>query len=197
VPICVLLGVLAEPTIRLVYGAGWTAAATPLQFLVVLGLIRVAVDLAYDCLAARVRKTLMVMQGWWLAALIPALILFARHFGIVGIAAGHVLVAGLLVVPVFLVVLSKLGIRTRAVLAACARPLLGGVVMGVVAYGMHRLLGGGFLALVAIGIVALGVYVPIVLPFLRGAREREVHPGPEQDTGRDPRPVAIAMSEAE
>lgn len=197
VPICVLLGVLAEPVIRLVYGDRWAAAALPLQFLVALGLIRVVVELAYDCLATRMSKTLMVMQGWWLAALVPVLVLFGQRFGIVGVAAGHVVVAGLLVGPVFLLALSKLGIRARVVLRTSRRPLLGGLVMGLVAAGVHRLLGNGFLALAASGIAALTAYVPIVLPLVRDAREGPARLDRDEVTERERTVLAAAVSETD
>lgn len=169
VPFCVLLGVLADPVIRLVYGDQWAGAAVPLQFLAALGLIRVAVDLAYDCLATRVRKTLMLMQAWWLFSLTPALLLFAHWLGLAGVAAGQVAVAGLLVAPVFVAVLFRLGIRPALMLRACVRPVLGGVTVGVLAWGLHLLLGGGFLALAVIGLASLAVYLPFVRPLLHGS----------------------------
>jgi O-antigen/teichoic acid export membrane protein len=173
IPICVLLGVLAEPIIAFVYGSQWVAAAVPLQFLAALGLIRVAVDLAYDGLAARVRKTLMVMQGVWLVTLAPVLLVFAHLFGVKGVAAGHVVVAGLVVAPVFLVVLHRLGISVRQLARASAWPAAGGIAMGIVAWGIHRMLGGGFLGLAVAGVVASLTYLPFVWPLvtaLRGAK---------------------------
>ena len=99
VPACVLLATLAEPLIRLVYGPRWTAAAQVLIWLAILGLLRVAYDLIYDFLAAAgKRPSLLAVQGWWLAALIPVLLIGARDHGIVGVGAGHVVVAGPLVV---------------------------------------------------------------------------------------------------
>ncbi|MFU8875992.1 oligosaccharide flippase family protein [Micromonospora sp. SL4-19] len=187
VPFCVLLGVLADPVIRLVYGDQWAGAAVPLQLLAALGLIRVAVDLAYDCLATRVRKTLMVMQAWWLFSLTPILLLFGHWLGIAGVAAGQVVVAGLLVTPVFVVVLARLGIRPALILRACVRPALGGAAMGVLAWGMGRLLGGGFLALTVIGLASLAVYLPFVLPLLRRGRAGTAQPAREvQPEGEKP-----------
>lgn len=194
VPFCVLLGVLADPVIRLVYGDQWAGAAVSLQFLAALGLIRVAVDLAYDCLATRLRKTLMVMQAWWLFSLTPVLLLSAHSFGIAGVAAGQVVVAGLLVAPVFVVVLSRLGIRPALMLRACVRPVLGGVVMGALAWGMHLVLGGGFLSLAVIGLVALSVYLPFVLPLLRKGWAGRSQPGREADRDGEQPLATVATS---
>jgi PST family polysaccharide transporter len=195
IPICVLLGVLAEPVISLFYGAQWTAAAVPLQFLAALGLIRVAMELAYDGLAARVRKTLMLMQGWWLLALVPILLLFAHYFGVVGVAAGHLVVAGLLVAPVFLVVLGRLGIPAGRLLGSSVRPALGGVAMGLVAWGVHRVLGDGFVGLTVAGLAACATYVPFVLPI--ASRLRADAPGAENTAAdSDERTLAVTAAES-
>ncbi|GIE88905.1 oligosaccharide flippase family protein [Actinoplanes regularis] len=192
VPICVVLGVLAEPIITFVYGDQWAAAALPLQFLVALGLLRTAVELAYDCLATRVRKTLMLMQAWWLFSLLPILLLGAHLWGVPGVAAGHVVVAGLLVAPVFVVVLGRLGIPAGRILAVCVRPVLGGVAMGVAAWLAHHWLGGGFVGLAVAGVAALAAYLPFALPIV--ARLRSGEPGTEPATADEPTLAATATA---
>ncbi|GGU23689.1 oligosaccharide flippase family protein [Streptomyces daghestanicus] len=174
VPLCVLLAGLAEPVVRLVYGSQWTPAAAALPWLMALGLIRIGGELAYDCLvAAGQRRSLFLVQGLWLVALIPVLLAAARLNGIVGVAQGHVLVAGGLVVPVFLVALRRGGIGLGPVGRACAWPFLGGAVMTVLVLGLRGPFGDGPLGLVAVGAVALAGYAVCVLPgrdFLRGTR---------------------------
>ncbi|MEV7391743.1 MULTISPECIES: oligosaccharide flippase family protein [unclassified Streptomyces] len=178
VPLCVLLAGLAEPAIRLIYGSQWTPAAAALPWLMALGLIRIGSELAYDCLVAvGQRRSLFLVQGLWLVALIPVLLLAARLNGIVGVSQGHVLVAGGLVVPVFLIALHHGGIGIGRIARACAWPFLGGAVMAVVILGMERLLGDGRLALLAIATVALAGYVVCVLPsldFLRGVGRQDM-----------------------
>ncbi|MFD0330514.1 oligosaccharide flippase family protein [Streptacidiphilus monticola] len=123
VPPCALLGVLAKPVIVTVYGDAWAAAAAALSFLAVLGLLRVGYELAYDCLAAAARqRDLLAVQGWWLAALIPVLIVAAHWRGIQGVGIGHVLVASVLVAPAFAWALQRAGIPARLLLQACGRP---------------------------------------------------------------------------
>ena len=79
VPACVLLATLAGPLVRAVYGERWIAAANALA---VLGLMRVAFMLTNNCsVAADKRSTLMGIQGLWLAALIPVLLVGARLSG--------------------------------------------------------------------------------------------------------------------
>ncbi|OPG05760.1 polysaccharide biosynthesis protein [Streptomyces sp. GKU 895] len=172
VPLCVLLAGLAEPVIRLIYGDRWAPAAGALPWLMALGLIRIGSELAYDCLVAvGQRRSLFLVQGLWLVALIPVLLVAARVNGTAGVAQGHVLVAGGLVVPVFLIALGRGGIGVARVARACAWPFLGGAVMAAVVLGLEPLLGDGPLALLTIGTIALAGYTVCVLPsrdFLRG-----------------------------
>ncbi|MFJ1968308.1 oligosaccharide flippase family protein [Streptomyces sp. NPDC087903] len=172
VPLCVLLAGLAGPAVQLIYGSHWAPAAAALPWLMALGLIRIGSELAYDCLVAvGQRRSLFLVQGLWLAALIPVLLVAARTNGIVGVSQAHVLVAGGLVVPVFLVALSRGGIGVGRIARACAWPFLGGAVMAAIILGLQHPFGDGRLALVAIATIALAAYTVCVLPsrdFLRG-----------------------------
>ncbi|MFI6931698.1 oligosaccharide flippase family protein [Streptomyces sp. NPDC050287] len=177
VPLCVLLAGLAAPVVHLVYGVTWLPAADALPWLMALGLVRIGCELAYDCLvAAGQRRSLILVQGLWLVALVPVLVIGARLHGIVGVSQGHVLVAVGLVVPVFVFALGRAGISLGHIARACAWPLFGGVVMALVLLAAKRLLGDGTLALVVVGTTALVCYVVCVLPsrrFLRGSSTME------------------------
>ena len=165
VPACVLLGTLAAPLIHTVYGSRWTPAAPALQLLAILGLLRVTYALAYDCLAAAgKRHLLMWIQALWLGILIPALLIGARTHGIVGVGAGHVIVAACVVGPVFVWALSRAGISLRFILLAFALPVIGGLLMSVVSLLVVRATGTGIAGLAATAVAGLVVYVPIVFP---------------------------------
>ncbi|MFF3859676.1 lipopolysaccharide biosynthesis protein [Streptomyces sp. NPDC002209] len=183
VPLCVLLACLARPVIELVYGSQWGPAAAALPWLMALGLIRIGCELSYDCLVAiGQRRSLFLVQGLWLAALVPVLLVAARLNGMVGVSQAHVLVAGGMVVPVFLYALSRGGIGVGSIARACAWPFLGGAVMAAIILGLERRFGDGRLALLAIGVIALAGYTLCVLPsrdFLRG-----VGPGDRHHRGR-------------
>jgi O-antigen/teichoic acid export membrane protein len=177
VPLCVLLGGLAAPVVRLVYGSRWVPAADALPWLMALGLVRIGCELAYDCLVATgQRRSLILTQALWVVALIPVLVAGARLGGIVGVSQGHVLVAAGLVVPAFLYALGRAGIGLAPVARACAWPFFGGAVMTLVVVAAKRLLGDGTPALFGIGAAALACYVACVLPgrrFLLGSRTPE------------------------
>lgn len=165
VPLCVLLGGLAAPVVHLVYGSRWLPAADALPWLMALGLVRIGCELAYDCLvAAGQRRSLVLVQGLWVVALIPVLVVGARLGGIVGVSQGHVIVAAGLVVPAFLYALGRAGIGLGHLARACAWPLFGGVVMTLVVLAAKRLLGDGTLAVFVIGTAAVACYVVCVLP---------------------------------
>jgi PST family polysaccharide transporter len=168
VPACVLLATLAGPMIGAVYGPRWTPAANTLSLLAILGLMRVAYALMYDCMAASGRGNgLMGVQGLWMAALVPVLLVGAHVRGITGVAGGHVVVAAAIVGPAFLWSLSRAGLRIRSVARACLRPFAGGLLMAAVSLGVIHVTGPGWLGLMAAGSAAIAAYLPIVYP-LRG-----------------------------
>ncbi|MER7732216.1 oligosaccharide flippase family protein [Streptomyces erythrochromogenes] len=165
VPLCVLLAALAAPVIGLVYGERWLPAAGALPWLMALGLVRIGCELAYDCLVAIGRRSsLIAVQGLWLVLLIPALVIGARGGGIVGVAQGHVVVAGAVVVPVFLLALHRGGIPLGTLVRACAWPLLGGAVMAAALLVLERYLGDSVPALLATAAAGTLVYAVCLLP---------------------------------
>ena len=173
VPVCVLLGVMAAPLIEFVYGPKWAPAAAALRWLAVLGAARVAAELGYDALVAagRPRATLW-LQGLWTAALVPALTLGARAGGIHGVAAGHAVVAGVLIVPAFALAVRRAGVGLGRMGAALARPVAGGVLVALAASAAMRLPGGPLVELAVAGTLGLGAYAAVVAP-LRHLLRRE------------------------
>jgi O-antigen/teichoic acid export membrane protein len=187
VPPCVLLATLAGPVIRTLYGPRWTPAAHALTLLAILGLMRVAYALMYDCMAASGRQQqLMGVQALWMAALIPALLLGAHLRGITGVAGAHVVVAAGLVGPAFLWSLSRAGLRIRSLAVACALPFSGGVLMAAASLGVIHLIGPGWLGLFAAGAAGLAVYLPFVYPLRHlmrpGRAAAEESPAPAAQT---------------
>jgi O-antigen/teichoic acid export membrane protein len=205
VPVCVLLATLARPLIHTIYGERWVSAAPALSLLALLGLMRIAYGFFGSGIAAADRrKTLMVIQGVWLAALIPVLLVGARLRGITGVSVGHVIVAAGLVGPAFFWAITRIGISMRAVVLACLRPLVGGALMAVTSLLVIRVAGGGVFGLGAAVIASGAVYLLIVSPTLAllkrspssdgELRESSQFPGRRGDLGGSPpRP---AMSSA-
>jgi len=187
VPACVLLATLARPLIHAVYGERWIPASGALGLLAVLGLMRVAFVLINNCIvAADKRSALMGIQGLWLAALIPALLVGARLDGITGAAAGHVFVAAAIVAPASLWALSRAGITARSIARACSRPAVGGALMAAATLSVSRLAGAGVGGLVAAIAAGSGVYLLVVYPMrslLQRSPERQNDAGEPADSG--------------
>ena len=182
---CALLGALPKPVVETVYGREWDAAAQALRYLAVLGLLRIVFELCYDFLvAAGKRRTLLVVQGWWLAALIPTLIIGAKVDDISGVGAGHCIVAGVLVSPAFLYALHSAGVPLGGVLRTMARPALGGVFVVVIAIAVHESLGDSFASLAVAGLAATVAYAATAVPLslqrrlLRSVKARRVSEAP-------------------
>ena len=178
VPVCVLLGSLSGPLVRLVYGDRWAAAAAPLAFLVVLGAARVVTELAYDFLisAGAVRAS-FVLNLLWLASLVPALAVGAQLGGIEGVGAAHVAVALLVVLPAYGVVLRRCGVRLGSMLRPVRRPLAGGAAMVAVALAVRVVVPGDLAQLAAVPVAAGLAYAAVVgLPLWRRHRRGELLP---------------------
>jgi PST family polysaccharide transporter len=170
-PICALLGLLAHPAVTVVYGQRWAGSASALQFLAVLGLARVLAELLYDFLVAVGRgRATMILQGLWLAALLPALLVGAHLDGIRGAALAHALVAICLVIPAFCLVVARTGVAWRPWLSPLGRPLAGTALLVVAVVVVRSVTAPGFVQLVAGGLAGVAVYLPVVAPMRRLVR---------------------------
>ncbi|GAA1276761.1 oligosaccharide flippase family protein [Saccharothrix xinjiangensis] len=165
VPACVLLAALADPLVRIVYGERWAPAAQALAMLVLLGALRVALELGYDYLASAGRsRAILVIHLVWLVALAPLLVLGAHVDGIRGVAAAQSVVVLVFIVPAYLVAFRPYGLRARVLGAAVARPVLGGAVMVAVALGVQWLVEDPLWRLLAGGALASLAYAAVVFP---------------------------------
>ncbi|MEY2422446.1 MAG: hypothetical protein QOI95_2513 [Acidimicrobiaceae bacterium] len=165
--LCALLGVLSLPLVRFVYGPPWAAAALALRFLVVVGTVRVAIQLGRDLLYAldRGRATLLI-HAMWLAVLAPALVVGATHDGIRGVGIAHMLVAIAIPVPGLLFALHRAGYSVGAMLAHLPRPLVGAAAAALAAYAAASTVHGDLTRLVVGSAAALAVEVAVAGPVL-------------------------------
>jgi PST family polysaccharide transporter len=163
-PACVLLAALAAPLIGFVYGERWLPSAGALAVLSVLGLLRVALELAYDYLAAAGRsRAIFAVHLVWLVGLVPCLAIGAQLDGIQGVAWGHVVCVVLLVTPCYLYALRRTGLRASTFAAGLARPLAAGAAMAIVAVAVSRTVSGDVQQLIVGSAAALAVYAALML----------------------------------
>ncbi len=156
VPVCFVIAGAAEPVIRFVYGEQWAPAAQALSWLAVLAAFRIVFELAYDYLVVAKRSgSLLMVQVTWLAALLPALVVGALFGGIGAVAAAQLLVAAVVVTPVYLWRLARAGIRRRDVAVQVWLPLTVGSVVFAVARILTLSVQSPFLAAALSGLVAL------------------------------------------
>jgi PST family polysaccharide transporter len=135
VPVCLVLTGAAAPLVALLYGARWSPVAQALVWLGVLAALRILFELAYDYLVViGSTKVVLAVQLIWLAALVPGVYVGARLAGIAGAAAGQVVVAVVVVLPIYLVYLRSVGIGARDLGARVAVPLACGAGVALVIF---------------------------------------------------------------
>ena len=93
VPLSLLLAVVAKPVILIVYGAKWLPAVPVLQVLAVAMAVSLPGSLAYTALQAQGRfRAAFIFTALQLPAFLAAALVGARLGGVVGVAAGWLLV---------------------------------------------------------------------------------------------------------
>lgn len=156
VPVCFMIAGAAEPVIRFVYGERWAPAAQALSWLALLAAFRIVFELAYDYLVVAKRSgSLLLVQVTWLVALLPALVVGALLGGISGVGAAQVMVAAVVVTPIYLWRLWRSGVRPCAVAAQVWVPLVVGLAVFVASSALSLIASSRFLAAGLSGVVAL------------------------------------------
>lgn len=176
-PVCLLLAGASEPLIRFVYGAAWSHAAVALVWLGVFSAFRILFELTYDYLVVvGVSRSLMALQVITLTALVPALIIGAREWGIAGTAAAQVAVAGCVTLPFYLFLFRRAGLATSGLLRRMSIPVLIATGVGLSALALANALRSSALAAcVLAGVVAIAALAGLIyrdrsqLGLLRGS----------------------------
>ncbi|WP_026425883.1 lipopolysaccharide biosynthesis protein [Actinokineospora inagensis] len=164
-PVCALLGCYAAPMLHIVYGEQWVPGAAALQFLAVLGLVRIVLFIGYDLLVALDgNKALIGLQALWLGAVLPALIIGTHLDGIRGAAIAQATVATLVVLPSFAIVIRRRGVRLMPSVLACVRPVVGGVLLVASTIVVRSVFTNPWLQVGVGGLAAAVLYLPVVYP---------------------------------
>lgn len=164
IPICLLLAGAAGPIIDFVYGEVWAPAAPVLTWLAVLAAFRILFELAYDYLVVLGRTAkIFTVQLVWLAALIPALILGANLWGLSGLAAVQVVIAALLILPLYLWEFHRSGLHVVAALRRLILPTVGGIVTATIAIVLSRTLTNDLVVCLLAGVACLAIVAVLLL----------------------------------
>ncbi|GGM42391.1 hypothetical protein GCM10011608_28820 [Micromonospora sonchi] len=176
-PVCVLLAAAADPLIRFVYGSAWQPAAAVLPWLGLLAMLRILFELVYDYFVVLANtRAVFVIQLLWLAALVPTVYYGARLGGAPGAGAAQFAVALLVVLPVYLYELSRVGVAAGAFVARLLLPIAGTTAVAFAAWTATRTVPIDLLALGLAGTasaVAIGALVYRLRTALRALRTVE------------------------
>ncbi len=165
VPIAVLMGTLAEPLVHVLFGFQWQPAATVLQLLMILTVVRMLTAFGFDILAgAGASKSALWVNLGWLVALIPALWVGTHRGGIRGAALAHVIVALLVALPLTGLALRGVGVRLSGIPRRVVRPLLAGALTLAVCLLLLRIPAAPVVQILAVGSAGLLTYVLTAFP---------------------------------
>ncbi len=173
-PVCLLLGALAPNLILTVYGGKWAAASKALIGLSLFAAGRTIMELFIDFLTTLGRtRAVLLVQVIWLPVLTAALLILVERFGIAGAGAAHAAVATLVVVPAYILLVKRAGVRPAMVARALMPSLWLASVAAFVAWSVSSLMGTPFLACAAGGGAGLALYLIPHLSELRRALVNE------------------------
>jgi O-antigen/teichoic acid export membrane protein len=165
-PIAVTMIVLAPAMIHVLYGAKWVPAGDALRFLAIVMIARMLTALAFDILTSLgVTHATVWLNLGWAAVLVPSLIAGVHLDGIRGAAIAHAIVAVVIAIPLAVVALQRGGVNLRPVAPALVRPLLGGLLAGLIMLGISELFNFPPAAeLFVAGGAGLIAYLVVVIP---------------------------------
>ena len=130
-----MLGAVSTPLVTFVYGSKWAAAGVLLVPLVAFGAMRVLFDLIASYLYARGEsRGVLVVQAVWMVVLLGALVVGARTGGALGAAWAHLLVAALVVTPLYLIIARRAGADSGAIVASLWPPVVAGILAALVGH---------------------------------------------------------------
>lgn len=168
IPIGAMSLALAGPLVTTLFGQKWTDAIPVLAVLSLYGILY-SFSLLFANVLVATGKTLrlLLIQLGWVAVLVPAMLLGLHLNGLTGVAWAHVITSGLIALPGYAyAVLRVTRQRLLPVLGATARPALGALLGGLVAWGLARVIPVEWIGLLAGGVVGVMVYTLVVVPDL-------------------------------
>jgi len=164
----VLLSTLATTVVPLLYGAKWSLSAQALAGLGFFGALRVVFDLtATFLIAVGATRSVLYVQAIWVVVLAPAMIVGIDHWGLAGAGWSHVVVCVVCVLPAYLVLLPRHGVRLGRLLLDLLVPAVAAVPAIVVGTLIAEAISIPILALAAGGAASSVVYLAPLLLWLR------------------------------
>lgn len=175
------LAAAAVPLVTLVYGERWEPAAAALTGLAVFGGVRVILDLVATFLVAvGETRAVLVVQVVWALAMVPAMVIGVARWGLAGAGWTHVAVVAVVVVPLYLRALAKVGVRPGDILRPVAVPLAAAAPAAVACAWFGGLGSDRLLTLLGVTAIVLVLYALPLLRWWRAGftRLRRLEPAP-------------------
>ncbi|WIE71065.1 oligosaccharide flippase family protein [Curtobacterium sp. MCJR17_020] len=186
-PVLTLLGVLAEPVVRLLFGAAWIGSAGLLPFLAVAGGAQAAGFSAVWYFVASGRSGRQLRWALVTQPVVIAGIAVGAQWGLRGMAAGYAATCVILVVPAFLVSTWGTSLRLRDLAVSVVPAATASGVAALAAVAARDVVSsdpaGGVLLPAVLGVAAAGL-VSVAFPTVRGVLHRPLLRGLPSATGR-------------
>ena len=138
--------------------------------------LRIWFELAYDYLVVQGRSGMvLIIQSCSFAVSLPLMLLAVQHNGQSGVAAAQFLVGLVVVAPLYLFSLGRVGIDPGPVVRAVLPPVISGVLVWLAARAIAGVVSGPFVAAAAAGVIAVLVIAALTgwqrdtVRLLRGA----------------------------
>lgn len=178
-PVGALTCALAAPLIVTVFGDKWSEAAPVLAVLAVYGVLYTFSLLLVSVLVATGKTgRLLAIQLFWIAVLVPAMVLGVELWSLEGVAWAHLITIGCITLPGYLLFVLRDASTSLKDLVLCSfRPLVAAVLGGAVAWLTSQLFDVAWLALCAGGLLGGAVYLAIAAPVLAGVVPAKFVPG--------------------
>ena len=186
IPACLLLSGTSRALVGFVYGPEWVVASSALFWLGAMAALRIGFELSYDYLVVvGGSRSIFVTHLLTLVVLCPALIFGTMWFGIAGAAAAQVAVALVVMVPLYMGQLHRVGVSLRALMRRVFAPVVAGLMVLLLSSALTREFTPPWrMVLLSTGVTAL------IIAAMLFARRGQVHQLRAQVTESNSTPVA-------
>jgi PST family polysaccharide transporter len=170
IPAAIALAIVADPLVLTLLGESWEPAIRPLQLLALSSVVASFSGTSGEVFQAMHRPKLRVAgEAVYLALIVPALVVGAHWYGIVGAAAAVLVVRGVVGIGLVAFMLRLLGVRLQELVRAVLRPALGWALMAGSMLALYPVVKeqSADVALILLVGVGAGVYGLIVTLFAR------------------------------
>jgi PST family polysaccharide transporter len=162
------LAPLAGPLVTFVYGPKWIRSAAALGVLALFGAVRVVFDLMATFLIARGgSRPVLLVQIIWVLVLAPVMVVGVHAWGIVGAGVAHLVVAFGVVLPAYMLALSRHGVEFATLFRVAAPPVGAALVTAAAVWASRQAIHVAGFALVVGGLTGILVYLALLVRWLR------------------------------